>query len=69
MLNSEGITQEKSAQPSGGDFFSSLGSEQKRKDPNDKPDPSQLRVYKNELNTQLLEGKSVDEYETKGDIW
>ena len=51
---------------SGGvDFFSSLGTEHKRKDPNEtKPDPSKLVIDRRELNTQLLEGRSVDEYET-----
>lgn len=52
---------------SGGDFFSGLGSERRKEDSN-KPDPSKLLIHKNELNKQLLEGKSVDEYETKGDF-
>jgi hypothetical protein len=52
---------------SGGvDFFSSLGTEHKRKDPNaDKPDPSKPPVDRRELNAQLVEGKSLDQYETK----
>jgi len=42
-----------------------MGSEHKRKDPNaDKPDPSKLVVDKRELNRQLVEGKTLDEYET-----
>ncbi|WWD16329.1 hypothetical protein CI109_100755 [Kwoniella shandongensis] len=51
----------------GMDFFSSMGTERKRKDPNEgKPDPSKLVVDKRfELNHQLLEGKSIDDYETK----
>ncbi|OCF45127.1 cell cycle control protein cwf19 [Kwoniella heveanensis CBS 569] len=51
----------------GVDFFAGLGTEHKRKDPKaDLPDPSKLVVDKRfELNTQLLEGKNVDEYETK----
>lgn len=49
------------------DLFSSLGTEHKRKDPEaDKPDPSKPQVYRNELNQQLVQGKSLDEYETKG---
>ncbi|AFR94781.1 cell cycle control protein cwf19 [Cryptococcus neoformans C23] len=49
------------------DLFSSMGIEHKRKDPrSDRPDPSQLVVDDRfELNTQLLEGKNVDEYEVK----
>ena len=51
----------------GVDFFSALGSEHKRKDPNDdKPDPSKLQVTKMELNQQLVQGKTLDDYETKG---
>ncbi|RSH94889.1 hypothetical protein EHS25_004695 [Saitozyma podzolica] len=52
---------------SGGvDFFSSLGTEHKRKDPNaDKPDPSKPPVDRRELNAQLVEGKTLDQYETK----
>lgn len=51
----------------GVDFFSALGSEHKRKDPNeDKPDPSKLQVTDMELNQQLVQGKALDEYETKG---
>ncbi|KAK8861747.1 hypothetical protein IAR55_002570 [Kwoniella newhampshirensis] len=51
----------------GMDFFSSMGTERKRKDPNEgKPDPSKLVVDKRfELNHQLLQGKSIDDYETK----
>ncbi|KAI5454070.1 Pre-mRNA-splicing factor cwf19 [Naganishia albida] len=50
--------------PGGGvDFFGSLGTERKRKDPNEgKPDPNKLVISKYELNTQMVEGKSVDEY-------
>lgn len=48
----------------GVDFFSSLGTEHKRKDPDaNKPDPAKPGVDYRELNTQLKEGKSVDEYE------
>jgi hypothetical protein len=51
----------------GVDFFSALGSEHKRKDPNaDKPDPTKLQITKMELNQQLVQGKSLDDYETKG---
>lgn len=77
---------EDQAEASGGagDFFSALGTEVKRKDPNEKkPDPGSVRCdainrfrrqltaaqvvhSKYELNTQLLEGKVVDEYKTEG---
>nr|XP_019014591.1 cell cycle control protein cwf19 [Kwoniella pini CBS 10737]OCF53372.1 cell cycle control protein cwf19 [Kwoniella pini CBS 10737] len=53
---------------SGGmDFFEGLGTVHERKDPKaDLPDPSKLVVDKRfELNTQLLEGKHIDDYETK----
>ncbi|WWC86011.1 uncharacterized protein L201_000882 [Kwoniella dendrophila CBS 6074] len=53
---------------SGGmDFFEGLGTVHERKDPKaDLPDPSKLVVDKRfELNTQLLEGKNIDDYETK----
>jgi hypothetical protein len=51
----------------GVDFFSALGSEHRRKDINeDKPDPSKLQVTKMELNQQLVQGKTLDDYETKG---
>ncbi|KAJ9120826.1 hypothetical protein QFC22_002760 [Naganishia vaughanmartiniae] len=47
----------------GVDFFGSLGTEHKRKDPNEnRPDPNKLVISKYELNTQLMEGKSVEEY-------
>jgi hypothetical protein len=53
----------------GVDFFSALGSEHRRKDPNDdKPDPSKLQVTKMELNQQLVQGKTLDDYETKGEF-
>lgn len=49
------------------DLFSSLGTEHKRKDPEDnKPDPSKPVVSRRELNQQLVQGKTLDEYETKG---
>ena len=48
----------------GVDFFSSLGIEHKRKDPNEgKPDPSKLVIDRRELNTQLVEGKKLEDYE------
>lgn len=47
------------------DFFDTFGTEHKRKDPNEsKPDPSKVAVDYRELNTQLKEGKHLDEYET-----
>lgn len=55
-------TNSKTAEP---DFFSSFGTEHKRKDPNaDKPDPNKVQVDYRELNTQLKEGKKLDDYET-----
>ncbi|KAK6905425.1 hypothetical protein I203_106254 [Kwoniella mangroviensis CBS 8507] len=50
----------------GMDFFEGLGTVHERKDPKaDLPDPSKLVVDKRfELNTQLLEGKNIDDYET-----
>lgn len=49
------------------DFFGSFGTEHQRKDPNDsKPDPAKVGVSKYELNTQLKEGKALDEYATEG---
>lgn len=65
----DGYGEEEVSNPtlSGGvDFFSALGTEHKRKDPNEKrPDPSKLVIDRRELNTQLVEGRSVDEYEVK----
>jgi hypothetical protein len=50
----------------GVDFFSSLGTEHKRKDPDEgKSDPSKPVVDRRELNAQLAEGKGLDEYEAK----
>lgn len=53
-------------------FFSNLGSEQERKkrktkEEEEKPDPEKLKISKNELNHQLVEGKKVDEYEVQGE--
>ncbi|KAG8908410.1 hypothetical protein FRB99_006615 [Tulasnella sp. 403] len=44
------------------DFFSSLGQERQKKPKVEKPDPEKLRVSRLELNVQLKEGKSLDEY-------
>ncbi|KDQ12326.1 hypothetical protein BOTBODRAFT_113169 [Botryobasidium botryosum FD-172 SS1] len=50
---------------SGGiDFFSSLGTEKRKKIREDKPDPEKLKISSRELNVQLKEGKSLDEYTT-----
>ncbi|KAG9010213.1 hypothetical protein FRB94_010912 [Tulasnella sp. JGI-2019a] len=46
----------------GVDFFSSLGTERKKKGREDKPDPMNMPVSRMELNTQLREGKSLDQY-------
>ncbi len=46
------------------DFFASLGTEHKRKDPDaNKPDPTKLVVDHRELNTQLKEGRALDDYD------
>ena len=64
--SSAGMTDGYGDDESGGgnaDFFATFGTERKRKDPNaDKPDPTKPQIYKQELNTQLKEGKTVDEY-------
>ena len=57
---------EDGALPGGPDFFSALGKEHKRKDPmEDRPDPSKLVIDRRELNTQLVEGRPLSEYEVK----
>ena len=44
-------------------FFSSLGGKGREKRPRpEKPDPEKLQISSRELNTQLREGKSIDEY-------
>ncbi|TFK91929.1 hypothetical protein K466DRAFT_659656 [Polyporus arcularius HHB13444] len=43
------------------DFFSSLGTERKKKPQADKPDPDKPFISHMELNTALKEGKSVDD--------
>ncbi|KZV61507.1 hypothetical protein PENSPDRAFT_592720 [Peniophora sp. CONT] len=46
----------------GVDFFSSLGTERVKKPPPNMPNPDELKIHSKELNTQLKEGKSIDEY-------
>lgn len=67
MTDGYGDEEESNQTLSGGvDFFSALGTEHKRKDPmENRPDPSKLVIDRRELNTQLVEGRSVEEYETK----
>ncbi|KAI0041990.1 hypothetical protein FA95DRAFT_1500668 [Auriscalpium vulgare] len=48
----------------GVDFFSSLGTERQKKPPPERPNPDKLHISSKELNSQLMEGKSLDEYET-----
>ena len=48
------------------DFFSAIGTEHKRKDPNEVPEPAAPKVDRRELNVQLKEGKALDDYETEG---
>ena len=51
----------------GVDFFSSMGTEHKRKDPREvEAELSRKKAEALEINKQSLEGKSVDEYEDKG---
>lgn len=52
-------------------FFSNLGSAQERKkrkveEDTEKPDPEKLKISKNELNHQLVEGRKIDEYQVPG---
>lgn len=65
MTDGYGDNQASNRTTDGGvDFFSSLGTEHKRKDLDaNKPDPAKAPVDYRELNVQLKEGKSVDEYE------
>lgn len=52
----------------GGDAdFSSLGKARAKPPRPEKPDPEQLQISSRELNTQLRQGKTVDEYETPTD--
>ncbi|EIN12832.1 hypothetical protein PUNSTDRAFT_82258 [Punctularia strigosozonata HHB-11173 SS5] len=45
------------------DFFSSMGTEHRPKKPaEDKPDPDKPKISSRELNTQLVEGKPLDQY-------
>lgn len=44
------------------DFFSSLGSQRVKPAPVEKPDPEKLHISSRELNTQLVQGKGLDEY-------
>ncbi|KAI0304345.1 CwfJ C-terminus 1-domain-containing protein-like protein [Multifurca ochricompacta] len=44
------------------DFFSGLGKEREKKAKPDLPDPDKLHVSSKELNTQLKEGKSLNEH-------
>ncbi|KAI0057848.1 hypothetical protein BV25DRAFT_1841423 [Artomyces pyxidatus] len=46
----------------GVDFFSSLGTERQKKPRPEKPNPDKLHISSKELNTQLKEGKALDEY-------
>ncbi|TDL23177.1 hypothetical protein BD410DRAFT_721682 [Rickenella mellea] len=46
----------------GVDFFSGLGTERKKKKKDDRPDPEKPEISSKELNTQLVQGKTVDEY-------
>ncbi|KAN0061688.1 Pre-mRNA-splicing factor cwf19 [Thecaphora frezii] len=44
------------------DYFASLGTERPKKQQPQRPDPEKLQISSRELNTQLIEGKTVDEY-------
>lgn len=69
MTDGYGENESSNRTMSGGvDFFSGLGTEHKRKDPqDDKPDPTKLQIHDTELNKQLLQGKNLDDYEVKGE--
>lgn len=44
------------------DLFSSMGQQRVKKPRAEKPDPEKLHISSRELNTQLVEGKSLDDY-------
>ncbi|KAL5520023.1 hypothetical protein ACEPAG_1683 [Sanghuangporus baumii] len=46
----------------GVDFFSSLGTERKRKQREEKPDPDKMKLSSKELNTNLAQGIPLDQY-------
>ncbi|PWN42775.1 hypothetical protein IE81DRAFT_289722 [Ceraceosorus guamensis] len=46
------------------DPFSNLAKDRDRKPRPEKPDPEKLQISSRELNTQLVQGKSLDEYST-----
>lgn len=45
-------------------YFSSLGKAKVKAPPPEKPDPEKLKISSRELNTQLVQGKTVDEYDS-----
>ncbi|ETS64741.1 hypothetical protein PaG_00696 [Moesziomyces aphidis] len=67
---SSGLKRDDWMMGSGGDdadeatFFSSLGKARVKAPRPEKPDPEKLKVSSRELNSQLREGKTVDEYAT-----
>ena len=67
MTDGYGDEEESNRTLSGGvDFFSALGTEHKRKDPNEgKADPSKPVIDRRELNTQLVEGRALEDYKVK----
>ncbi|SNX84418.1 uncharacterized protein MEPE_03127 [Melanopsichium pennsylvanicum] len=52
------------AENDGISYFSTLGRERVRPQRSEKSDPEKLKISSRELNIQLVEGKSVDEYST-----
>ena len=52
------------SQPDEAAYFSSFGKERVKAPRPEKLDPEKLKISSRELNTQLVEGKTVDEYET-----
>ncbi|KAF9516370.1 hypothetical protein BS47DRAFT_1376037 [Hydnum rufescens UP504] len=56
------VPQDRRSLGGGVDFFSSLGTEHRKKKQPDLPDPDKPQISSRELNTQLKEGKSLDQY-------
>ncbi|TKY85808.1 hypothetical protein EX895_005349 [Sporisorium graminicola] len=59
-----GSTSSTSEVPDDSTYFSSLGRARVKAPRPEKPDPEKPQISSRELNTQLREGKTVDEYET-----
>ncbi|KAH8114621.1 CwfJ C-terminus 1-domain-containing protein-like protein [Phellopilus nigrolimitatus] len=55
-------TQDARTMGGGVDFFSNLGTERKKKKTEDRPDPEKFKISSKELNTNLVQGISLDQY-------